>query len=67
MKRAVEKLFRRWELVRPETRVECKGPAQNQVQWELPSSVGLAKILSAWQLQCAEVVELADTPSTTVN
>jgi Phage integrase family len=61
---AVEKLFRRLgELVRPETRVECKGSVQNPVQLELPSETDLAKMLSAWQLQRAEVVELADTPS----
>jgi hypothetical protein len=29
----------------------------------LPSDADIAKILSAWQLQRAEVVELADTPS----
>jgi hypothetical protein len=61
---AVEKLFRRLgELVRPEIRVECKGSVQNQVQSELLPERDLAKILSAWQLPRAEVVELADTPS----
>ena len=61
---AVEKLFRRLgELPRPETRVECKRSLQNPVQSELLSDADLGKILSAWQLQRAEVVELADTPS----
>ena len=61
---AVEKLFARLgNLPRPETRVECKRSVQNPVQSELPSETDLAKILSAWQLQRAEVVELADTPS----
>ena len=61
---AVEKLFARLgNLPRPETRVECKRSVQNPVQSELPSDTDLAKILSAWQLQRAEVVELADTPS----
>ena len=61
---AVEKLFARLgNLPRPETRVECKRSVQNPVQSELPSEADLAKILSAWQLQRAEVVELADTPS----
>ena len=61
---AVEKLFARLgKLPRPETRVECKRSVQNPVQSELPSEADLAKILSAWQLQRAEVVELADTPS----
>ncbi len=61
---AVEKLFARLgNLPRPETRVECKRSVQNPVQSQLPSDADLAKILSAWQLQRAEVVELADTPS----
>ncbi len=61
---AVEKLFV-WlgNLPRPETRVECKRSVQNPVQLDMPSDADLAKILSAWQLQRAEVVELADTPS----
>ena len=37
---------------------ECRSPAT-----ELLSRVDVAKILSARQLQRAEVVELADTPS----
>jgi hypothetical protein len=61
---AVENLFRRLgKLERPETRVECKGSVQNPVQLGLPSETDLAKVLSSWQLQRAEVVELADTPS----
>ena len=61
---AVEKLFARLgNLPRPETRVECKRSVQNPVQSGLPSDADLGKILSAWQLQRAEVVELADTPS----
>jgi hypothetical protein len=61
---AVEKLFAQLgKLPRPETRVECKRSVQNPVQSELPSETDLAKILTAWQLQRAEVVELADTPS----
>ena len=36
---------------------------QNPVQMDTPSDAGLAKILSTWLLQRAEVVELADTPS----
>jgi len=61
---AVEKLFARLgNLPRPETRVECKRSVQNPVQSGLPSDADLAKVLIAWQLQCAEVVELADTPS----
>src|SRR5438105_13281581 len=61
---AVEKLFARLgNLPRPETRVECKRSVQNPVQSELHSDADLAKLLSAWQLQRAEVVELADTPS----
>ena len=61
---AVEKLFARLgNLPRPETRVECKRSVQNPVQSELPSEADLAKLLIAWQLLSAEVVELADTPS----
>jgi hypothetical protein len=36
---------------------------QNPVQSGLPSDADLAKLLRAWQLHRAEVVELADTPS----
>jgi hypothetical protein len=61
---AVEKLFvRLGNLPRPETRVECKRSVQNPVQLDTPPDADLAKILNAWQLHSAEVVELADTPS----
>ena len=61
---AVEKLFARLgNLPRPETRVECKRSVQNPVQLGLPSDADFAKLLSTRQLQRAEVVELADTPS----
>jgi hypothetical protein len=61
---AVEKLFARLgNLPRPESRVECQRSVQNAVQSERISAADLAKILSACSLQCAEVVELADTPS----
>jgi integrase len=61
---AVEKLFvRLGDLERPEGRVECKGSVQNPVQWDGPSDADIAKLLSAGNLQTAEVVELADTPS----
>jgi len=61
---AVEKLFvQLGNLPRPETRVECKKSVQNPVQSDLPSYGDLAKLLNAWHLQRAEVVELADTPS----
>jgi hypothetical protein len=39
-----------------------KVDAKSGAVW-LPSDADLAKLLSAWQLQRAEVVELADTPS----
>jgi hypothetical protein len=61
---AAEKWFvRLGNLPRPETRVECKRSVQNRVQLDTSSDADLAKILSTWQLQRAEVVELADTPS----
>ncbi len=61
---AVEKLFvRLGNLERPEGRVECKRSVQNPVQSEMPSDTDLAKLLSTCNLQAAEVVELADTPS----
>jgi hypothetical protein len=61
---AVEKLFvRLGNLERPEGRVECKRSVQNPVQSERPSGVDLAKLLNVGNLQAAEVVELADTPS----
>jgi hypothetical protein len=51
------------DLQRPEARVACKKSAQNPVQLEMPSLDELAKLLIASNLQSAEVVELADTPS----
>jgi len=61
---AVEKLFvRLGNLERPEGRVECKRSVQNPVRSKMPSDVDLAKLLSTCNLQAAEVVELADTPS----
>jgi hypothetical protein len=61
---AVERLFARLgNLPRPEALVECKKSVQNQVQPESPSDSEWAKLMNAWQLQSAEVVELADTPS----
>jgi hypothetical protein len=39
---------------------------QNPVQSEMPSDTDLAKLLSTCNLQPAEVVELADTPSDAV-
>src|SRR4030081_2800632 len=61
---AVEKLFvRLGNLERPEGRVECKRSVQNPVQSEMSSDSDLAKLLSTCNLQTAEVVELADTPS----
>ena len=60
----VEKLFvRLGNLERPEGRVESKRSVQNPVQWEMPSDADLAKLLNICNLQRAEVVELADTPS----
>jgi hypothetical protein len=61
---AVEKLFvRLGNLERPEGHVECKGSVQNPVQPRMPSDADLVKLLVARNLQPAEVVELADTPS----
>ena len=40
---------------------------QNPVQMEMPSPEELANILTAGTLQSAEVVELADTPSKSLN
>ena len=61
---AVEKLFvRLGDLERLEGCVECKGSVQNPVQWDGPSDADIAKLLIAGNLQAAEVVELADTPS----
>jgi len=64
----VEKLFvRLGNLERSEGRVECKRSVQNPVQSEMSSDADLAKLLSICNLQPAEVVELADTPSKSLN
>jgi hypothetical protein len=64
---AVEKLFKLFvrlgNLERPEGRVECKSPVQNPVQSGMPSDADIAKLLTTCNLDPAEVVELADTPS----
>jgi hypothetical protein len=61
---AVRKLFARLgDLEPPESRVECKRSVQNPVQSEMPSDSDSVKLLSTCNLQRAEVVELADTPS----
>jgi integrase len=61
---AVHKLFARLaQLQRPEDRIACNKSVQNPVQLEMPSQAELAKLLVAGNLQSAEVVELADTPS----
>jgi integrase len=60
---AVHKLFARLaDLQRPEDRIACKKAVQNPVQSEMPSPEELAKLLTAGNLQSAEVVELADSP-----
>jgi len=61
---AVHKLFARLaDLQRPEERIACKKSVQNPVQLEMPSQDELTKLLIRSNLQRAEVVELADTPS----
>ena len=60
---AVQKLFLQLADLRPEERVACAKSVQNPVQLEKPSPDELAKILITGNLQSAEVVELADTPS----
>ena len=61
---AVHKLFARLaDLQSPEERIACKKAVQNPVQLEMPSQDELAKLLITANLQSAEVVELADTPS----
>jgi len=61
---AVHKLFARLsELQRPEDLIACMQSAPNPVQSEMPSPDELAKFLITGNLQTAEVVELADTPS----
>ena len=64
----MEKLFARLgNLRRPEGRVECERSVQNPVQSEMPSDTGVVKLLIATNLITAEVVELADTPSKSLN
>jgi Phage integrase family len=61
---AVHQLFvRLGDLQRREERMGCKKSVQNPVQFEMPSEADVAKLLSTVDLQIAEVVELADTPS----
>ena len=61
---AVHKLFVRLaDLQRPEDRIACKKSVQNPVQSKISSQGELAKLLITRNLQSAEVVELADTPS----
>ena len=61
---AVHKLFERLaDLQRPVESIECAKSVQNPVQREMPSEAELAKLLITSNLQSAEVVELADTPS----
>jgi len=60
---AVHKLFQRLAELRPEEAIGCKKSVQNPVQLETPSPEELAKLLITGNLQPAEVVELADTPS----
>jgi hypothetical protein len=50
-------------LQRPEERIACKKSEQNPVQLEMPSQDELSKLSIKGDLQSAEVVELADTPS----
>jgi hypothetical protein len=61
---AVHKLFARLaDLQRPEDRMAYKESVQNPVQSKIPSQEELTKLLITSNLQSAEVVELADTPS----
>jgi hypothetical protein len=61
---ALHKLFARLaDLQRPEDRIACTQAVQNPVQSEMLSQDELAKQLITSNLQSAEVVELADTPS----
>jgi hypothetical protein len=59
---AVRKLFVRLGQ-RPEAGAECKKSVQNPAQSEMASEADIAKLSSTYNLQNAEVVELADTPS----
>ena len=61
---AVHKLFERLaDLQRSEERSACNVSVQNPVQLGMPSQDELVKLLITGNLQSAEVVELADTPS----
>jgi hypothetical protein len=61
---AVQTLFARLaNLQRPEELARATSPVQNPVQLKMPSQDELAKLLITGNLQSAEVVELADTPS----
>ncbi|MGA2924267.1 MAG: hypothetical protein ABSE28_24485 [Candidatus Sulfotelmatobacter sp.] len=61
---AVHKLFERLaDLQQPEGRSAGNKSVKNPVQLEMPSPAELAKLLIPGNLQSAEVVELADTPS----
>jgi hypothetical protein len=61
---AVHNLFARLaDLQRPEEHIACKKSVQNPVQLEMPSQDEFVKLLITGNLQNAEVVELADTPS----
>jgi hypothetical protein len=61
---AVHRLFERMaDLQQPEGRSACNKLVQNPVQLGMPSQNELAKLLITSDLQSAEVVELADTPS----
>ncbi len=61
---AVQKLFVRLaDLQRPEERSACNKSVQIPVQLEMPTQGEFAKLLITGNLQSAEVVELADTPS----
>jgi hypothetical protein len=61
---AVHKLFERLaDLQRSEERSACNKSVQNPAQLGMPSQDELVKLLITGNLQSAEVVELADTPS----
>jgi hypothetical protein len=66
---AVHKLFvRLGDSRRPEERqIERKKSVQNPVQLKMPSDADVTTLLSTIDLQTAEVVELADTPSKSLN
>ncbi len=61
---AVRKLFvRLGGLAMPEAGVNLQGWVQNPVQWKTPSGENVGNSVIPCNLQPAEVVELADTPS----